>query len=89
MTTEELSRELVEIENALARLRAYRGEEFTDRTDGLWLNRRRSYVAALATIRRAQRGKKVVSLAVWRQGDLRSLVALADDLPVARAGDGD
>jgi len=31
----------------------------------------------------------VVSLAVWCEGDLRSLVALADDLPVARAGDGD
>jgi len=40
VTTEELSRELVEIENALARLRAYRGEEFTDCEDGLWLNRR-------------------------------------------------
>jgi hypothetical protein len=89
VTTDELSRELVEIENVLALMRAGHSDEFADLEDRLWLNQRRSYLSALATIRRAQKGKKVVSLAVWREGDLRSLVALAEGEPMAQLRDRD
>jgi hypothetical protein len=82
VTTEELSRELIEIENVLVLMRASCSDDFADLEDRLWLNRRRSYLSALAAIRRVEKGKKVVSLAVWRDGDLRSLVALAEEAPV-------
>jgi hypothetical protein len=78
VTSEELNRELAEIENVLVLLQACRSDDFADLEDRLWLNRRRSYLAALAEIRRAQKGKKVVSLAMWRDGDLRTLLALAE-----------
>ena len=89
MTTEELSRELVEIDNVLALMRACGSDDFADLEDRLWLKQRRSYLSALATIRRAEKGKNVVSLAVWRDGDLRSLVALAEDAPAAPVVDRD
>lgn len=84
MTSEELNRELVEIENVLVLVQACRSDDFADLEDRLWLNRRRSYLAALAEIRRAQKGKKVVSLAVWRDGDLRTLFALAEQPQAGR-----
>ncbi|HEV2547709.1 MAG TPA: hypothetical protein VGU20_10250 [Stellaceae bacterium] len=84
MTSEELNRELVEIENVLSLVHAGHSDDFADLEDRLWLNRRRSYLAALAAIRRAQKGKKVVSPAVWRDGDRRSRLAFAEQ-PLARA----
>jgi hypothetical protein len=78
VTSEELNQELVEIENVLVLVHACRSDDFADLEDQLWLNRRRSYLAALADIRRAQKGKKVVSLAVWRDGDLPTLLALPE-----------
>jgi len=85
VTSEELNRELVEIENVLALVHACHSDEFADLEDRLWLNQRRSYLAALAAVRRAHKGQKVVSLAVWRDGDLRSLLASAE-LPPVRSG---
>lgn len=84
MTSEEINRELVEIDNVLALMHACDSDDFADLEDRLWLNQRRSYLAALAGIRRAQQGKKVVSLAIWRNGNLRSLLALAEQ-PLACA----
>jgi hypothetical protein len=84
VTSEEINRELVEIDNVLALVHACHSDDFADLEDRLWLNQRRAYLAALAGIRRAQQGKKVVSLAVWRNGNLRSLLALAEQ-PLARA----
>jgi hypothetical protein len=63
-------------------MRACSSDDFADLEDRLWLKQRRSYLSALATIRHAEKGKNVVSLAVWRDGDLRSFVALAQAAPV-------
>jgi len=82
VTSEELRCELVEIEKVLALVHACHSDEFADLDDRLWLNQRRSYLAALAALRRAHKGQKVVSLAVWRDGDLRSVLALAEHPPV-------
>lgn len=88
MTSEELNRELVEIENVLALVHACHSDEFADLEDRLWLNQRHSYLAALAALRRAQKGQKVVSIAVWRDGDLRSLLAFAEHPPVRSGSPG-
>lgn len=68
MTTEELSRELGNTARLIALLRFASGDQAEDLEDLLWLQRRQRYLASLRAIRAAERGKKVVSLALWRDG---------------------
>jgi hypothetical protein len=68
MTSEEILRELGHIDGLIAALNAFRGAEEVDLDDLRWLAGRRRFLRSLIEIRRAQKGKKVVSLALWRDG---------------------
>jgi len=68
MTTEQLSRELGNTNRLIALLRHASGGEPEDFEDLVWLQRRQRYLASLRAVRSAERGKKVVSLALWRDG---------------------
>jgi hypothetical protein len=67
MTSDELARDLQDIDELITALSASDGD-LADVDDLHWLLERRRSVSELLAIRRAQRGKKIVSLAMWRCG---------------------
>ena len=70
MTTPQLVRDLKEIDHLIAALRRAYNIDSEDLNDLSWLQGRRRYVLALLATRRAQKGKRVVSLELWRHGGL-------------------
>lgn len=68
MTSDKLARDLREIDQLIAVLSAPHAGQSNDLEDLNWLLARRRSMSELLAIRRAQRGKKVVSLAIWRYG---------------------
>ncbi len=68
MTSEELARDLRDIDRLLAMLTAPCGVDDEDLDDLRWLLKRRRCLAALRAVRQTQAGKKVVDLRLWRQG---------------------
>jgi hypothetical protein len=68
MTSDELAEDLHQIDQLITVLSAPERVEHTDRDDLNWLMARRQMVSELIAVRRAQRGKKIVSLAIWRYG---------------------
>jgi hypothetical protein len=68
MTSDELAQDLHQIDQLITALSAPERAEHTDLDDLSWLMARRQMVSELIAIRRAQRGKKIVSLAIWRFG---------------------
>jgi len=68
MTSDEILRELGHIDWLIAALNASQNAEAFDRDDLRWLAGRRRLLWSLIEIRREQKGKKVVSLDLWRCG---------------------
>jgi hypothetical protein len=68
MTSDELLRELCHIDWLIAALSTPLGADDVDLDDLRWLGCRRRFLRTLIEIRHAQRGKKVVSLDLWRGG---------------------
>jgi hypothetical protein len=68
MTSDELARDLRDIDQLIAVLNAPEEDEIAYLDDLKWLLARRRSMSDLLAVRRAQRGKKVVSLAIWRCG---------------------
>ncbi len=68
MTSDEIMRELGHIDRLIAALNASQGAEEIAFDDLRWLVGRRKFLQSLIEIRRAQKGKKVVSLDLWRDG---------------------
>jgi hypothetical protein len=68
MTSDEILRELGHIDWLIAALNASQGAEEIALDDLRWLAGRRKFLQSLIEIRRAQKGKKVVSLDLWRDG---------------------
>jgi hypothetical protein len=68
MTSDEILRELGHIDWLIAALNASQAAEDIERDDLRWLAGRRRFLGSLIEIRRAQMGKKVVSLDLWRDG---------------------
>lgn len=66
MMSEELARDLGKIDGVLALLQMCRSTDDEDLEDERWLRQRRKYLSALLAARRSQKGKKIVSLALWR-----------------------
>ncbi len=69
-TTPQLIRDLREIDHLIAALRRTYNVDVEDLDDLGWLQARRRYVLAVLAARRAQKGKRVVSLNLWRSGGL-------------------
>jgi predicted nucleic acid-binding Zn ribbon protein len=67
MTSDELARDLRDIDELITVLSAS-DSDLADADDLHWLLERRRSVSELLAVRRAQRGKKIVSLAMWRYG---------------------
>ena len=72
LTTPQLERDLTEIDQLIAALRRACNVDLEDLDDLSWLQGRRRYVLALLGARRAQKGKRIVSLDLWRNGGLRA-----------------
>lgn len=70
LTTPRLRLDLKEVDLLIATLRQARGRTTSDLDDLDWLHGRRRYILALLASRRAQRGRKIVRLAQWRNGGL-------------------
>jgi hypothetical protein len=68
MTSDELVRDLRDIDRLVAALSAPDGVDAEDLDDFRWLLAQRQSLSRLLASRRAQRGKKVVSLSLWRYG---------------------
>ena len=68
LTTPQLERDLTEIDQLIAALRRACNVDLEDLNDLSWLQGRRRYVLALLSARRALKGKRIVSLALWRNG---------------------
>jgi hypothetical protein len=68
MTSQEVSCDLREIDWLIATLRAAPSPDDDDFEDLRWLLTRRRFLSQLLAVRREERGKKVVSLEVWRHG---------------------
>jgi hypothetical protein len=68
LTTPQLARDLKEIDQLIATLRRSCNIDAEDLDDLSWLQGRRRYVLTVLAARRAQRGKQVVSLDLWRNG---------------------
>ncbi len=67
LTTPQLTRDLQELDHLIAMLRRVpETEEIGD--DLHWLQGRRRYVLTVLSSRRAQKGKRIVSLDLWRDG---------------------
>jgi hypothetical protein len=71
MTTPQLVRDLKEIDQLIAALRRAYNIDAEDLSDLSWLQGRRRYVLAVLATRRAQKGKRIVSLDLWRNGGLQ------------------
>lgn len=74
-TSEELVRDLRKIDRLIVTLTVSEAIDETDVDDLCWLRDQRARVAALLAARRAQQGKKIVSLDLWRGADIFSLDA--------------
>jgi hypothetical protein len=70
VTTPQLRVDLREIEHLIGMLGRVPGADARDLDDLAWLRGRRRYVLALLAARRAQKGRKVVRLDLWRDGGL-------------------
>lgn len=70
VTTPQLRVDLREIEHLIGMLSRVPGADARDLDDLAWLRGRRRYVLALLAARRAQKGRKVVRLDLWRDGGL-------------------
>lgn len=68
MTSDELLRDLRQIEWLLAALAEPGGTGEEDADDVQWLRANRRLLSDILAVRRAQRGKKVVDLDLWRYG---------------------
>lgn len=68
MTSDEILRELGHIDGLIAALSMSQGAEEIDLDDLRWLAGRRRFLRSLLEIRREQKGKRVVSLDLWRDG---------------------
>lgn len=68
LTTPLLMRDLKEIDQLIAALRNSCNIDAEDLDDLSWLQDRRRYVVTVLAARRAQKGKPVVSLDLWRNG---------------------
>lgn len=70
VTTPQLRVDLREIEHLIGMLGRVPRADAGDLDDLAWLRGRRRYVLALLAARRAQKGRKVVRLDLWRDGGL-------------------
>lgn len=70
LTTPQLLHDLAEIDQVIAALRRTQNGNANDFGDMNWLQTRRRYILAVLASRRSQKGKKVVSLDLWRSGGL-------------------
>jgi len=70
LTTPQLTRDLKEIDLLIAALRRGYNIDPEDLDDLSWLQGRRRYVLTVLAARRAQKGKQVVSLDLWRNGGM-------------------
>jgi len=77
MTSGEQACDLSRIDGILALMQTYCRFDDEDLEDEIWLRRRRRYIVALRAARRSQKGKKIVSLTLWRYGDPAHLAAAA------------
>ena len=68
MTSDDLVRDLREVDWLIAALSAPYGADQEDLEDLRWLRARRRFLSALLAVRRAQKGKKIVNLELWRHG---------------------
>jgi hypothetical protein len=68
MTSDQLARDIEDIDRLIAALSAPGMSDLADADDLQWLLERRRSISALLALRRAQRGKRIVSLAMWRCG---------------------
>lgn len=68
MTTPQLVNDLKEVDRLIASLRMIVTGDADDIEDLRWLQGRRRYIQGVLTTRRAQRGKKIISLDLWRYG---------------------
>ena len=69
-TSEELVRDLRKIDQLIVTLTVSDAIDETDVDDLCWLRNQRERMAALLAARRAQQGKKIVSLDLWRGADI-------------------
>ncbi|MGH7035951.1 MAG: hypothetical protein ACREFL_19665 [Stellaceae bacterium] len=70
VTTPQLRIDLREIEHLIGMMGRVPGADAADLDDLAWLRGRRRYVLALLAARRAQKGRKIVRLDLWRDGGL-------------------
>lgn len=70
MTTPQLINDLKEVDHLIASLRMIVGGDADDIDDLRWLQGRRRYIQGVLTSRQAQRGKKIISLDLWRYGGI-------------------
>ena len=68
MTSDELAQDIQDIDRLIAALSAPGSADLTDPDDLIWLLERLRSISDLLALRRAQKGKKIVSLALWRYG---------------------
>lgn len=68
MTCDALLHDLVIVERLIAALSMRCRLDDEGLRDLRWLQARRKFLSSLLAVRRAQRGKKVVSLTLWRSG---------------------
>ncbi len=68
MTSDNLVRDLREIDHLIVALSTPDGVDDDDFEDLRWLEERRRFLWALLAVRRQQRNEKIVSLEVWRYG---------------------
>jgi len=67
-TSDKLAHDLRDIDRLIAALRTPLGVDDEDIESLRWLQARRRSLSSLLAVRRRQRGKKVVSLELWRHG---------------------
>lgn len=77
MTSEAVRHELHRIDALIEALRNSYPIAGDDIEDLYWLKEQRTYLSALLAAREAERGKRLVSLAVWRNGVAKSPAAVA------------
>jgi hypothetical protein len=68
LTSDELVRDLRDIEWLIAIMNSFEESDCDDLDDLRWLRTRRRFLNRLLSVRRAQKGKKIVSLELWRRG---------------------
>lgn len=68
LTTPQLTRDLKEIDQLIAALRRACLIDAEDLNDLSWLQGRRRYILTVLATRRAQQGKRIVNLDLWRNG---------------------